>query len=366
MTGTATERTVRLHHLDRLPDGFLDTPAAELHRLLPGPSLVHIPGERSAPLFVAVLQHGNEETGLAAVQRLLKDYGTRRLPRALSLFIGNVDAARHGRRRLDGQADYNRAWPGSELSDGPERHLLAEVLETMRARRPFASVDIHNTTGENPHYACVNQLDARSLQLARVFGRTVVYFTRPRGLQAQAFLAMCPAVMLECGRSGRPAGVAHARDYLERCLLLEALPERPPAVDDIDLFRSVAMVRVPDSVRFDVGPPGAGDDDSLDLHLVPEIDRFNFRELPAGTVFGQCRAGRWPIRATAPAGQDVTAEFFECRGRELRLRRSVMPTLLTRDPRIVRQDCLCHLLQRARPPASAHARTAVTGAPGRE
>jgi succinylglutamate desuccinylase len=135
-------------------------------------------------LFVSVLLHGNETTGWQAVRQLLRCYRERELPRSLSLFIGNVRAARYGQRRLDGQPDYNRIWgPGST----PEHAMAEAVLRQMRQRGVFASVDIHNNTGTNPHYACVNYLDPSTLHLATLFGRTVLYFRRPEGVQSMAF-----------------------------------------------------------------------------------------------------------------------------------------------------------------------------------
>jgi hypothetical protein len=335
-----------VHRLDALPAAFAETPASRLHRILPGPSLVHLPGQGGAELFVAVLQHGNEDTGLQAMQRLLAEHAGRPLPRPVSLFIGNVEAARHGRRRLDHQADFNRAWPGTELPESEETRMLAEVTAIMRARAPFASIDVHNTSGENPHYAGVNSFDHRCLQLAHRFSRTVVHFTRPRGAQAQAFLGLCPSVILECGRVGTVTGAEHARDYLEACLHLEAIPDEPPRPGDIDLFDSVAVVHVPDGVRFGFEWPAHPAEPDLDLCLPGDVDRLNFRELPAGTALARCRPGSAPVRALAPSGAEVTREFFDCRDGELRLRRAVMPSLLSPDARIVRQDCLCHLMQR--------------------
>lgn len=335
-----------LHELDHLPAGLLETPAPSLQRILPGPTLIHIPGERPDALFVSVLQHGNEDAGLLAVQRLLTAYDGRPLPRALSLFIGNVEAARHGLRHLDGQLDFNRAWPGTEQPAGPETRLLAEVFARMRERPLFASIDIHNTSGSSPHHVGVNSLDPRCLQLAHRFSRTVVHFTRPRGAQAQAFLGLCPAVILECGRVGSPEGVTHAQDFLAECLCLDTLPEDPPGPGDLDLFGSVAVVAIPESVRFDFEWPAHRAADDLDLCLPGDIDRLNFRELTAGTAIGRCRGPHAPVRASDPTGRDVTGTFFECSDHELRLRRPVMPSLLTPDPRIIRQDCLCHLMER--------------------
>lgn len=330
-----------LHHLDRLPPAFARTPARRLHELLPGPTLVHLPGERPAALFVSILQHGNEVTGLEAVQQLLRDHGERPLPRAMSLFIANVEAASAGRRRLEHQPDYNRCWPGTEHPESPETAMMRQVVDEMRRRPLFASVDIHNTTGDNPHHAAVNTLDHAALDLARRFARTVVYFTRPRGAQARAFAELCPAVILECGRVGNADGRARASEFLEYCLDLESVPDAPPRAADIDLFESVALVHVPQAVRFRFGP-GA----HAELMLDAELDRFNFHELPAGTSFGHVRGAGCPVRAVAPDGAEATDRFFRVEDGQLRLRRPVMPSLLTRDPRIVRQDCLCHLLER--------------------
>lgn len=341
----------RYEHRHSLPAGFIDTPATELHRLLSGPTLIDLPGERDDALFVCILQHGNEDSGLRAVQRLLADFTRRPLPRKLSLFIANVGAARHRRRRLDGQPDLNRCWPGTELVPGEATAMLAAITDIMRGRDLFASVDIHNTSGSNPVYACVNVLDDTCLQLARLFSRSVVYFTRPRGLQAQAFLGFCPAVVLECGRVGDLTGIERAHGYLDRLLRLDALPPGPPAADDIDLVRSIGLVVVPDGIRFRF----SDDDPDTDLVLDPAIDRLNFVDLPAGTVLGRARPGPWPVRVVAPDGSEVTGEFFEVRDDELRLRVPAMPSLLTPDPRIVRQDCLCHLMERFRPTAIAAA-----------
>ncbi|MFN2309937.1 MAG: M14 family metallopeptidase, partial [Gammaproteobacteria bacterium] len=192
-----------LNILESPPAGLLDAEPTELLQLLGGPSLLHLPGRRAEPLFVSVLLHGNEDTGYFAVRELLRRFRDTPLPRALSIFFGNVRAAAVGLRRLDDQPDYNRVWPGSEAPETPEHGLMARVVDALEQRRVFASVDVHNNTGINPHYACVNRVDHRYLHLATLFGRTVVYFTRPRGVQSLSFSRLCPAVTIECGQPGQ-------------------------------------------------------------------------------------------------------------------------------------------------------------------
>ena len=57
--------------LETLPERFLDTPARELHQIFTGPTLIHLAGRRQPALFVSVLLHGNEDSGVVALQRLL-------------------------------------------------------------------------------------------------------------------------------------------------------------------------------------------------------------------------------------------------------------------------------------------------------
>lgn len=334
-----------LQELHALPDGLLDAGPRDLDRLLGAPTLIHLPGDREPPLFASVLMHGNETVGWDGLRALLVGYlrrfGTLRLPRALSLFIGNVSAAAAGVRHLPGQPDYNRVWPGCESPPTPEHAMMQQVVDIMRRRGVFASVDIHNNTGCNPHYGCVNVLDNRYLQLATLFSRTVVFFIRPCGVQSMAMAQLGPAVTLECGKIGEKHGVEHARDYLDACLHLSALPDHPVTSGDIDLFHTVAQVKVPEDVSFGF-PPG-----EADILLTPELERLNFRELPRGTALGRVeRANGARLDVRDEQGQDVAGRYFHVEDGELRLKQSVMPSMLTHNEAVIRQDCLCYLMER--------------------
>jgi len=339
-----------LQQLHAIPAGLLETGARDLQALLGLPTLIHLPGDREPPLFLSVLLHGNEPVGWDAARALLASYlerfGTLRLPRALSLFIGNVEAAAADVRHLPGQPDYNRIWPGCGSPPTPEHTMMRRIIDIMRRRGVFASVDMHNNTGCNPHYGCVNVLDNRHLHLASLFSRTAVYFVRPRGVQSIAMGELCPAVVLECGKVGEKQGVDHARDYLDACLHLSALPDHPVAAGDMDLFHTVAQVKVPEALSFAFPPAEA------DILLDPELERLNFRELPRGTALGRINGRRVNnsngvrLDAWDERGRDVTSRYFQVQDGELRLKMPVMPSMLTRDEAVIRQDCLCYLMER--------------------
>ncbi len=329
-----------LTRLNTLPEGFLDLPARELHRLLPSPTLIHLPGRRTPELFVSVLLHGNEDVGLVAIQDVLRKHAGRELPRAVSVFIGNVSAAREGLRRLDDQPDYNRVWPGTQDHAGtPEHAVMSRVRDIMAERGLFASIDIHNNTGLNPHYSVVNQLDPATLHLALLMSRTVVWFRGPPGSQTAAFTPLCPSVAVECGKPGNPANEAAAARFIEACLHLTEFPAHGVRESDIDLYHTLALVKMRPDVSFGFG------DAAAEVNFDAQLDHQNFVELGAGISFGDTRHAM-PLTAHNEAGQDVADDLFDTRDGQLRLRRPAMPAMLTLDARVVRQDCLCYLMER--------------------
>jgi succinylglutamate desuccinylase len=332
------------------PDELLGLVAHRLHEVLAGPTLIHVDGRRAEPVFVSVLLHGNEDAGWEAVRRVLMAYRGAALPRALSVFVGNVAAARHRLRRLDNQTDYNRIWPGTPQPNLPEAAMARRVVDLMCERRVFASLDIHNNTGLNPHYACINRLDQAFLHLATLFSRTVVYYTRPLGVQSAAFAELCPSVTLECGKPGTQLGAEHAASLLDACLNLAEFPAHSVPVHDIELYHTVATVKVPAAVGFGFGP---GD---WDIAFPADLDHMNFRELEPGTVFARVLDGNGArLEVTDEDGAVVTDRLIDAREGQLRLRKRLMPAMLTRDERVIRQDCLCYLMERLPYPLESRA-----------
>jgi len=212
--------------------------------------------------------------------------------------------------------------------------------EIMRLRGAFASMDIHNNTGINPHYSCVRRLDHRFFHLATLFSRTVVYFKKPDGVQVEAFADICPAVTVECGLPGQPYGVDHAFDYLRACLNLAEIPTHPLAQQDINLFHTVAIVKVPQNVSIGV------DNDDYDIRLIDDIDHLNFRELPVDTTLGWVKPGSGArLEVWDETGREVGQRFLRVENDEIRTAVPVMPSMFTLNVRAIRQDCLGYLME---------------------
>jgi len=320
--------------IDHLPPGLLEVPPVQINQVLAGPTLIHLKGRREPPLFISVLLHGDEITGFLALQALLRRYTDRELPRSLSLFIGNVAAACYGCRRFDTQPDYNRIWKGG---DTPEHAMAQQILEKMR--QVFACVDVHNNTGLNPHYACITHLEQGFMHLASLFSRTVVYFQRPENVLSRAFGDLCPSITVECGQPGTKYSVSHTLEFLEACLHLSEIPQHP--VDDIELYHTIATVRVPSKLSFGFGHC------QRDLCLIPNLDHVNFQELPVGTLLGRLNVpSEQYFDVLDEKGDNVTAQYLKVDKQEIRTICPVIPAMFTVNEQAIRQDCLGYLMER--------------------
>jgi len=66
-----------------------------------------------------------------------------------------------------------------------------------------------------------------------------------------------------------------------------------------------------------------------------------------GTSFGDvCSERVNHIEVWSEVGEDVGDRFFMVEDGQLRTKRAVMPSMLTRDEEVIRQDCLCYLMER--------------------
>lgn len=327
-----------LNVVHSIPDGLLDLSAAELHTLLPGPTLMHLPGAISEPMFISVLLHGNEHTGWDAVRHTLFEYQDKTLPRSLSIFIGNIEAARENKRFLSHQQDYNRVWIEG---DSEEHRIMHEVTEQMKQRQVFLSIDIHNNTGNNPHYACINNTYPQFLQIATLFSRTIVYFIRPKGVQSMCFAELCPSVTVECGKSGEALGIQQACEFIQACLKLESLSDHMISSEKFDLYHTIATVKIDPRISFSFDPG------TEDLILDREIESSNFNVLAADSVIGKVNSDVSHIfDIRDEQGNQVDEQFFYVESGELRTRRDIVPAMITSDIDVIKKDCFCYLMER--------------------
>ncbi len=333
--------SLELQQVENYPQQLLEIGCEELYTLFPGHTLLHLPGKKPETVFISILLHGNENTGFYVIQELLKKYRHSTLPRSVSIYFGNTQAARFSKRFLDNQPDYNRIWPGTIAPFSQETILMQDIVNEMKTRNLFASIDIHNNTGLNPHYACINKLENQFLRMASLFGPTVVYFLAPKGVQSMAFSKLCPAVTLECGKSDSASGIIHALGYVEAILHMQEISNDPVLPQDINLFHTIARVKIPSDVSFSFS------DKNVDILFNKELDRMNFSEIPANTCFGTIQSNNNArLFAYNDDDEEVGEHLFYIDDQHIMLSKSMMPAMITLDETIIRQDCLCYLMER--------------------
>lgn len=322
------------------PALFAINDAREIKSVFSTPTLLHLKGKCEDRLFVSVLLHGNEDAGLFAVQKLLLKYQNHELPRGLTIFFGNIEAAAKGMRRLQRQKDYNRVWPTNILENCDEADLMLRVVNTMAQYPLFASIDVHNNTGKNPHYGCVNSRDFATLQLAHHFSHLIVYFQNPRGVQAMAFAPFCPSIAIECGKPQTEHGAQHAFEFIDTILHLKALPCEPLRPHTAHIYETIARVCVPNDVNFSF------ENQNTDLVFSNSLDQYNFTDLPPKTKFATANNAGAKLLAWNDDNQEVGSEYFTNNGGEIVLTKPLTPAMLTLDETIIRQDCLCYLMRK--------------------
>ena len=324
-----------------LPEGFLETSPEKLYSVLKGPAILHLKGEKDPPIFLATLLHGNEPTGVRAIQDYLKkfckDGKLNGLPRSMILFIGNVLSAKENVRHLPGQKDFNRIWNGG---DSQEHEMARSVLEYAKDQGVFFSIDIHNTSGRNPHYGCVNELDARCINLARIFSSTLIYFTEPHEVLSLAFSKICPSITIEAGRPDDPMSELCILAFLEEVFRLESLPSTVDT-DEVKVFHSMVRIKIPQECSIVFSDPHP----DPDFCFLEGLDLMNFNLMPANTLLGWRNNPALNLLVLDENNNNVENDYIEYSGNEIRLKRSVIPSMITTDERIAHQDCLGYLME---------------------
>ena len=316
------------------PD-VLECTAAQLASVLSGPTLFDLGKPDRDPLFVSVLLHGNETSGWEAVRKLFSRYPELTESSSVLVFVGNVLSAEQGVRKLDGQPDYNRVWNGGTAAE----HKLAEdVTAYVSSKKPWCAIDVHNNSGPNPHYSVITDLSPATRSLASSFSSLAILAKQPSGTLAQAFSEFCTSIAIEAGMPADPGSSERASTLMKQLLSEGKLVER--SSDSLEIFDNFVRVTV---------EPGVTAKDHTFPKLNPELDEFNFKCLPAGSLVCSLRGHSPGIRANDVELQDVTDQYFVIENSEVRLRRDVIMSMYTRDPLIAVQDCICYFLKSIEP-----------------
>lgn len=324
--------------LSSLPRELGSCKITELHDVLGGPTLIHLQHGKGRPLFVSTLLHGNEHSGFLVLQkwfrRVINESFTFKRP--IIFFIGNTLAARTSKRKCDNESDFNRVWKGTDCELG---NIAGEVLSYVQKERPLAAIDIHNNSGKNPFYTCVNKVDKQSLWLARFFSEKIIFFTDPCEILANNFLKFCPAITIEAGKSRDPEGMKCLEDRLGPFFDLIKIGEDRD-LSRYDVLKAHGRIRLTKCATVDF----LFDESSTKEFSFPQdVENFNFELLKMGEVLCYCKSPA-KLSVITESGEDVSNEFFEFLDRKVVVKKPFIPTMITTDITILKDDCFAYIM----------------------
>jgi len=328
----------------------LDLSGSDLDFLtrLGGPTTIELPGsDRKRTRVVVTLLHGNEPSGLRAVQSYLRSGAVPAVN--FSFIIGNVEAGLVRRRMLPGRPDLNRCFFAPFI--GPYGELARDVLAAIERSGCEALLDIHNNSDHNPAYGVGTAVDGDKLALTSLFARLYVHSDLRLGALMDALGWAFPMVTIESGRAGDPVADELALAGLCRFASNEHVVGLEVDCPPIGVLTDSIRVRIRDGYRLAFANRA---DPEADLTMALDVDRHNFQMLAAGDVVAWLGArDSWPILALDASGNDRSNEVFVTDGSTIRMRVERMPIMMTTDVEIARSDCLFYLVSPvAEPPTS--------------
>lgn len=253
-----------------------------------GPVHIEIPGrDRSRCRVLVTLLHGNETSGLKALHELLR----RQTEPAVTVhcFVLATEAALldpvFTHRQVPGQPDLNRCFgpPGISKEESREYRLAQAVWERIRALRPEAVVDMHNTSGEGPSFAVTTCLDPRHEPVVSLFTQRLIVTDLMLGALMEKDSPDLPVVTVECGGAFEETADRTALEGLERFFTNAGISKRPAADWPLDVYLHPMRLEIAPSVRlaFDEQPRV-----DADLTLKTDIEHHNFGSVTPDTPLG--------------------------------------------------------------------------------
>jgi succinylglutamate desuccinylase/aspartoacylase family protein len=322
------------HDIGETPEEFL--------RILRRPTWIRVAGrDRRRTRALTTLLHGNEPSGTRALHRFLKE--NHEPATNVVALVASVGAALEPpgfvHRTCPGRRDLNRCF--SAPYPDAEGELARAIVQELRAARPEALVDLHNTSGSGPAYGVATRLDPVRLSVAARFTDRFVLTDIRLGALMEATEDDFPTVTIECGGARSAAADLIAFEGLSRYFCDDELLE--PA----DAARPMTVVEHPVRIRLASGASLAYADSPVagrGLTLRKDIDRFNTIALPASVPIGWTQALDVLV-ALDSRGIERRHEMFAVRGGRLHATEPLQLFMATTNERIAADDCLFYAIR---------------------
>lgn len=325
--------------LGQLPD--LQTDVVDFLRGLGGPSLIRVPGlDDERCRFVVTLLHGNEPSGLIAIQRWLASKPTPACDTYCAIM--NVEAALtepvFSYRHLPGKRDLNRCFKPPYSDE--EGSLAEALLMLIHERKPEALIDIHNTSGVGPSFGVATFYDDKHDALVSLFSERLIITDLRLGALMELSEADVPTVTIECGGAKDDAAHQLAYDGLEQFTRANDLFVPQHAPWPIDVLKNPVRLELGDgiAVRY-----AENVDSSCDLTVPVDLEHLNFHQVGIDQCLGWANEKAWEnLRVVNSQGLNLRDEYLTRASGIVRPAQPLTLFMITGDPAIAKSDCLLY------------------------
>lgn len=333
---------------ESIPDFFFELNQKNILDHLEEMTLFYHEGDKEETVLLSTMLHGNETSGLFAIQKYLKNMMGMEGSPSFLILLGNPKAFHENKRLIPGQLDRNRIW---QLHGGHRDHKLSKEVINKVVNYPLIfSVDIHNNTGKNPYFCCVNRLDRKTLGLASLFNADALFFEDPDNAFSTYIGRFCPSVTLECGMSGDDLGVEKAIKFFEESVKLSGSTEFQDKKFKNNVFKSFGKFKLNSStnIRF----IDRDSKEKLDLQgdgvaFFNDLEKFNLKILPKGEKLGYIFGDVEQVKTVSEFDEDLFDDLFLLnKNSELVVKDDFYAAMVTKDIEVAKADCFFYFLKK--------------------
>ncbi len=330
---------------DSLPSFFFDINQKNVLEHLQGMSLIFHAGNYENTVLVSTMLHGNETSGLDILKKFLKKIeGIEDRPNILIL-LGNPKAFHENKRFIQGQLDHNRIWTTKESR--PDNLTAQKAINHFIEHDFLCAVDIHNNTGKNPIFCCVNRLDKKTLGLAQMFGTDVLFFEDPETALSTFMGRFCPSMAIECGLSGDEFGIERATKFLTEVVKIRTKEDLIEHKFKKNIFKSFGKFTLPidtevSFIRRDFLPT----EKNKGVYFFDDLEGYNLKLVPEGTHFGFLFGEKSQVESFTDFGEDIFSKYFEIKDNKIISKISFYAAMVTKDVAVAKADCFFYFLNK--------------------